>query len=153
MKNLLQPESAEEIRQRLMRLRSDSVRQWGSMSLAQALAHCICSVEMAMGVIKPRRAPFPTNIGGSLFKPLFFRREIPFRRNSQTAPELLSSQSTACDFEVERAKLMVSISSFVTTTPASRSQHSHSFFGKLTSEQWAALIYKHLDHHLRQFDV
>lgn len=48
-------------------------------------------------------------------------------------------------------RLMASINRFVTTPPASHSQYSHSFFGKLTSQQWAALIYKHLDHHLRQF--
>lgn len=50
-------------------------------------------------------------------------------------------------------RLMASINRFVTTPPASHSQYSHSFFGKLTSQQWAALIYKHLDHHLRQFGV
>jgi uncharacterized protein DUF1569 len=153
MKNLFQPESAEEIRQRIMRLRSDSVRQWGSMSPAQALAHCTNSVEMAMGIIRPKRTSFPTNIFGSLFKPIFFRQEIPFRRNSQTAPELLPPHSTACDFESERTRLMESINRFVTTVPVSFSQYSHFFFGKLTSQQWAALIYKHLDHHLRQFDV
>jgi hypothetical protein len=153
MKNVFQPESAEEIRQRVMRLRSDSVRQWGRMSLAQALAHCTRSVEMAMGVIQPKRASFPTNIIGSLFKPLFFRLEIPFRRNSRAAPELLPPDSTAWDFEIERTKLLASINRFVTTAPAPCSQYSHAFFGKLTSQQWAALIYKHFDHHLRQFDV
>lgn len=68
MKNLFQAESADEIRQRIMRLRSDSIRQWGSMSLAQALAHCTCSVEMAMGIIKPKRESFPTNIIGTLYR-------------------------------------------------------------------------------------
>jgi hypothetical protein len=28
---------------------------------------------------------------------------------------------------------------------------AHSFFGRLTPEEWATLMYKHLDHHLRQF--
>ncbi|WP_213807109.1 DUF1569 domain-containing protein [Granulicella sp. dw_53] len=153
MKNLLQPETAEEIRRRLMLLRPDSVRQWGSMSVTQALAHCTCSVQMAMGIIRPKREPFPTNIVGSLYKPLFFRREIPFRRNSQTAPELLSAHSTACDFESERTKLLTTINSFITTAPPSRPQYSHAFFGRLTSQQWAALVYRNLDHHLRQFDV
>src|ERR1700761_3085824 len=104
MKNLSHPDSAKEIRQRVTRLRSDSVRQWGSMSLAQTLAHCTCSIEMAMGVIKPKRASFPANIIGSLFKPIFFKREIPFRPNSRTAPELLSANSTTGDFESERTK-------------------------------------------------
>ncbi len=29
----------------------------------------------------------------------------------------------------------------------------HPLFGKLTPEQWGKSIYKHLDHHLQQFDV
>ena len=27
----------------------------------------------------------------------------------------------------------------------------HPFFGKLNRQEWARLIYKHLDHHLNQF--
>ena len=27
----------------------------------------------------------------------------------------------------------------------------HPFFGKLNRQEWARLIYKHLDHHLKQF--
>jgi Protein of unknown function (DUF1569) len=119
------------------------------MSLSQALAHCTRSVEMAMGIIKPKRASFPTNIIGSLFKPLFFRQEIPFRRNSRAAPELLSAGSIAWDCESERTKLLASINRFVTTAPAPCSQYSHAFFGKLTSQQWAALIYKFDAHPLR----
>src|SRR6202012_1633001 len=90
IKHLFQKEAADEIIQRIRRLHPDKARQWGSMSLPQALAHCTSSVEMAMGIIQPRREPFPMNLIGSLFKPFFFRREIPFRRNSGAAPELLS---------------------------------------------------------------
>jgi hypothetical protein len=38
-----------------MRLRFDNMRQWGQ----QALAHCTCSIEMALGIVKPKRASFP----------------------------------------------------------------------------------------------
>ncbi|WP_424351099.1 DUF1569 domain-containing protein [Lutimonas sp.] len=27
----------------------------------------------------------------------------------------------------------------------------HPFFGELNREEWARLVYKHLDHHLKQF--
>jgi len=29
--------------------------------------------------------------------------------------------------------------------------HPHSFFGRMTPDEWAVLMYKHVDHHLRQF--
>jgi hypothetical protein len=31
--------------------------------------------------------------------------------------------------------------------------HPHPMFGKLTKKQWADLLKKHFDHHLRQFGV
>jgi len=37
--------------------------------------------------------------------------------------------------------------------PAGCTAHPHSFFGRLKPEEWATLMYKHLDHHLRQFGV
>jgi Protein of unknown function (DUF1569) len=37
--------------------------------------------------------------------------------------------------------------------PEACTKHPHSFFGPLTPVEWAALTYRHLDHHLRQFQV
>ena len=37
--------------------------------------------------------------------------------------------------------------------PGVCTNHPHSFFGRLVPEEWAVLMYKHLDHHLRQFGV
>jgi hypothetical protein len=37
--------------------------------------------------------------------------------------------------------------------PAGADAHSHSLFGWLTPEEWAVLMYKHMDHHLQQFGV
>jgi transposase InsO family protein len=45
------------------------------------------------------------------------------------------------------------IDRFVAAGPKSCTTHPHSFFGPLTPEEWAILMYKHLDHHLRQFGV
>mgnify|MGYP001794749648 CR=1 FL=1 len=28
---------------------------------------------------------------------------------------------------------------------------AHAFFGRMPGQEWAILMYKHLDHHLRQF--
>jgi Protein of unknown function (DUF1569) len=35
--------------------------------------------------------------------------------------------------------------------PPGCTTHPHSFFGRMTADEWAILMYKHLDHHLRQF--
>jgi len=55
------------------------------------------------------------------------------------------------DFEVERERLCGLIDRFATGGPAACTTHPHAFFGRLTPEQWSMIMYKHLDHHLRQF--
>jgi len=52
---------------------------------------------------------------------------------------------------VERGKLLGLIDRFAEGGAARCTTHPHAFFGKLTPGQWAELMYKHLDHHLRQF--
>lgn len=151
MKNLFDPIVLENTRQRVLDLRPESKRQWGSMDLAQTLAHCTSGVEMAMGVIRPKRAPFPASLIGVLIKPLVFRDDKPMRRNSPSSPELFSTNPTELDFTREHSQLVAAIGDFASHGPEGCSQYPHPFFGPLKPEQWAILMYKHLDHHLRQF--
>jgi hypothetical protein len=153
MKNLFDPTPVHEIKQRIMRLQPESERQWGSMPLVQTLAHCTSGMQMAMGIINPKRASFPANIIGRLIKPLVFGDDKPIRRNSPSAPELFPTDLTQCDFERERVRLIAAVDSFATKGAACCSRHPHPFFGPLKPEQWAILMYKHVDHHLRQFGV
>jgi hypothetical protein len=153
MKDLFNPVQVEGLRQRILQLKPESGRQWGGMNLAKTLAHCTAGVEMAMGVIRPKRAPFPASLSGPLIKPLVFRDDKPMRRNSPSSPELFLADPAPCEFERERSKLIAAIESFVTQGPACCSPHAHPFFGTLNPQQWAILMYKHVDHHLRQFGV
>src|SRR6201992_886644 len=112
MKNLFDPILVEDIKQRILQLRLESERQWGSMAVAQTLAHCTSSIEMAMGGIHAKRAPFPANLLGPLIKPLVFRDDKPIRRNSPSSPELFSADPTQCELERERSVLIAAIDSF-----------------------------------------
>ena len=125
----------------------------GQNALAVVLAHCTSGLQMAMGTINPKRVPFPANVIGRLIKPLVFGDDKPIRRNSPSSPELFTADSILCEFERERMQLIKAIDSFVSTGAACCSQHPHPFFGPLNPQQWAILMYKHVDHHLRQFGV
>jgi hypothetical protein len=151
MKNLFDPAVGEDIKQRVMRLRPDSERRWGKLPVAPVLAHCTSGLQMAMGVINPRRAPFPGNVIGRLIKPLVFGNDKPIRRNSPSAPELFTADPTPCEFERERDQLIEAINRFVSKGEACCSRHPHPFFGSLKPHQGAILMYKHIDHHLLQF--
>jgi len=73
------------------------------------------------------------------------------RRNSMTEKSVLVTDER--DFVVERQRLQESIDRFAAGGPGICTKHPHFFFGPLTPVEWAALMYQHLDHHLRQFGV
>lgn len=153
VRNLFDPTLAGDTKQRIMDLHPHSQRLWGNMTVAQTLAHCTSGLEMAMGGINPKRVPFPANVVGLLIKPLVFGNDKPMRRNSPSSPELFSADHAKCDFEPERGYLIAAIDRFAREGPACCSRHPHPFFGPLKPQQWAILMYKHIDHHLRQFGV
>lgn len=151
MKNLFESERAEELKHRLNKLTPDSPRLWGKMTPAQAVAHCALALDIASGELRPKRAGFGARMVGRIIKPLVFKDDAPFRRNAPTNTELVVNNE--CDLARECQRLRAAIDRFEAAGPAGCTSYPHSFFGKLTPEQWAILMYKHIDHHLRQFGV
>ncbi len=150
MKNLFDPAAHQEIHTRLQLLQPDSPLQWGTMTPAQALAHCSLGVEMSLGDLRPPRK-FIGRILGPLIKPLALKDDEPMRRNSPTVDGMIIHDNPA--FDPERERLLALLNRFTTTGPRSCTTHPHAFFGKLRPAQWSILMYKHLDHHLRQFNA
>ena len=150
MKNLYQPGCVDEVKARIAQLRPDSQRQWGKMDAAQALAHCSLSVGWACGDTRPERL-FLGRIIGGFIRPKVMGDDEPLRRNSPSAPSLVITD--ARELSAEQARLAALLDRFVAAGPAGCTTHPHSFFGRLTPNEWAILMYKHLDHHLRQFSV
>jgi hypothetical protein len=150
MKNLFQPQTQVEVKQRIASLTAGSPRLWGKMSTAQAVAHCSIAVEWALGEIVPPRMFVGRMIGG-VIKPLVLGDDKPMRRNSPTAPTLIVQDERDLAFEKQRLSGLVD--KFVGAGSQSFTTRPHSFFGKLTPDEWAILMYKHLDHHLRQFSA
>jgi Protein of unknown function (DUF1569) len=150
MKNLFEAARVEEVKERMAQLRPDSERLWGKMNAPQALAHCSVAVEWAVGDRIPPRM-FLGRIMGRIVKPMVLGNDEPMRRNSPTAKDLVVQDER--DLGTERERLRGLIDRFAACGPKGCTTHPHSFFGKLTPEEWATLMYKHLDHHLRQFGV
>ena len=150
MKNLFEAERVEEVKERMAQLRPDSERLWGKMNPAQALAHCSGVMGMAMGEICPPRILIGRLLG-RLAKKSVIVNGTPMRRNSMTEKSVMVTDER--DFVVERQRLRESIERFATGGPGICTKHPHFFFGPLTPVEWAALMYQHLDHHLRQFGV
>lgn len=151
MKNLFDPSVAGEVKARLAQLGPQTGRLWGTMNVAQMLAHCAVGMQWAVGEVVPDKLPLPARLLGRLIKPMVFRDDAPMRKNSPTARSLIVAGQP--DFAAERDRLSRLIYNFASGGVPGCTTHPHSFFGKLTPQQWAILTYKHLDHHLRQFGV
>jgi hypothetical protein len=151
MKNLFDAMVANQVKTRLAQLEPQSERRWGKMTAAQMLAHCSVSMQWAVGEVVPEKGPLPVRLIGRLVKPMVFRNEDPLKKNSPTATSLRMEGER--DFGKERQRLLELIGQFAAGGAAACTENPHSFFGKMTPEEWAILMYKHLDHHLRQFGV
>ena len=149
MKNLFDATVVNQVKTRLGNLEPQSERRWGKMTVAQMLAHCSLSMQWAVGEVVPEKGALPTRLMGRLVKPLVFRNEDPLRKNSPTATSLVVGDER--DLGKERERLSGLIDKFAAGGAAGCTKDPHGFFGKMTPEEWAILMYKHLDHHLRQF--
>src|SRR5262249_6524526 len=89
---------------------------------------------------------------GKILAPLMKRSilsEKPFSRNSPTDPTFVIRDDR--NFQEEKRRLVGIVSRFCEAGPQKAGQPTHSFLGRLTGEEWGTMMYKHLDHHLRQF--
>jgi len=147
MKNLFQTEAVDEVISRIDNLQPRAERQWGKMDVAQMMAHCSAALDLASGrLVRPRI--LLGRIIGPLVRPIY-SNEKPFSRNNPTDKKLVISDPR--DFSQEREQLKVRIRQFHDGGEAQCTRHPHPFFGSLSPHEWSTGMYKHLDHHLRQF--
>ncbi len=147
MRNLFETEAVDEVISRIDALQPSAQRQWGKMDVSQMMAHCSTALDMASGRIQLPRLLIGRLIGGFI-KPIFWN-EKPFSRNNPTDPKLVVSDQR--DFLREQERLQANVRQFHDGGESGCTKHPHPFFGDLTQQQWSRGMYKHLDHHLRQF--
>jgi len=149
MQNLFDPKDRDEIAQRLSKLQPTSPRQWGKMSVSQMLAHCATALETPCGDRKASQR-FIGRVLAPFVKPSVLG-EKPLGRNAPTSPDLRITDDR--NFAAEHARLVALVERFCKRGPSQVDGTVHDFFGRLTADQWGRLMYKHLDHHLRQFSA
>ena len=149
MKNIFNHMHTAEILDRIDKLSPNSQPQWGKMDVAQMLAHCSSFQDIAMGKSFPPRSWLGIIVGRFAKQIIYNDKTLP--HNMSTIPTILIADDR--EFDTEKEKLKQKIITFQNNGPEECTTHPHPFFGNLTSEQWGKGIYKHLDHHLKQFEV
>ena len=150
MKNIFLKNDSAEIVNRINDLKPDSTALWGSMSVAQMLAHCNVTYEMIYDNIHPKPNGFMRFILKSFIKKGVVD-EKPYPKNSKTAPQFIVKGDR--DFDLEKDRLISYINRTQELGEKEFEAKESLSFGKLTAKEWNNMFTKHLDHHLTQFGV
>ena len=150
MKDIFTKTVTDEVISRLHKLEPSTQPSWGKMNVGQMLAHCNVSYEMVYENKHPKPKGFKKWMMKAIVK-RFVVSEKPFKKNGKTSPQFLMTDEK--DFTAEKNRLI----NYLTKTQELGATHfdnkeSHSF-GSLSKNQWNNMFYKHIDHHLTQFEV
>ena len=151
MKNIFEKEITKEVVGRINQLNTNTKAVWGTMNVAQMLAHLNIQYEV---VYENDKFPKPNALIRFILKTCVKNSVVgskPYKKNGRTAPYFVIKEDK--NFEKERIRLI----DYINKTQVLGIEHlidrDTKSFGKLTDDQWNNLFYKHLDHHLSQFGV
>lgn len=141
----------DEIKVRISNLSADSEKKWGQMNAAQMLNHCDLVLQVPLQNIKlPQINPVFKAIGVLTKKEMqIFNNGIP--HNMPTFQKLIVNFE--CSFEETRNKLLKTLDLYWEAFEKERLPKEHVLFGTMKKKDWGFLEYKHLNHHLKQFNV
>jgi hypothetical protein len=147
--SIFSEEDNQLFRSRINALTPVSPPLWGKMNVAQMLAHCQLPLKAALGESTAKRRLIGLLLGKIAKKRLLNAEE--YSKHLPTAPTFVIADERS--FDEEREKLLALVECFAVGGKGILTNKPHSFFGKLTPDEWDNLQIKHLDHHLRQFGV
>ncbi|MDF2932816.1 MAG: hypothetical protein K0R36_2147 [Chryseobacterium sp.] len=150
-KSLHNKKDFDEIIERISHLSEHSKRKWGKMNVAQMLCHCDLILQIALKKIELPKINF-------LFKAvgIFTKKEIQIFNNG--IPHNMPSFQKVivnfeCDFEESKLCLVKTLNEYWEAYKKGNLAQDHALFGAMKEKDWGFLEYKHLNHHLKQFNV
>lgn len=151
MRSIFQAADAEALQRRIDRLAPDSSRRWGRMTAHQAVCHLSDSLKAALGM-RPIKAR-PVTLLRRVARVLAFSTPMPWPRGVRTSREVDAEKggTPPGSFEQDRAELQALLQRFAATQGTGLDPHYA--WGDLSRGEWGRYVYRHTDHHLRQFGV
>lgn len=148
MKSIFDTSTQEEIKNRINALSDKHQPLWGKMDAFQMAKHCTLCDDMMQGKIKIKRVFIGRFIGRMVLNKAL-RADKPFGKNAPTAP-VLETTSASGNLDAQKQEWLQRIDNYNHFT---HETFVHPFFGKMTKEETGIFVYKHVDHHLRQFGL
>lgn len=150
MKTIFDKPTREELIARIALLHDNSHVHWGKMNVFQMVKHNTYWNDWILGKDNHTYSQvFLGKVFGKMALRKMIKDEKPFDKNIPTSSQFQVKETNG-DLEAEKMK-------WISLTMAYENYNNpsfiHDFFGKMTKEQIGILVFKHSDHHLRQFDV
>lgn len=141
----------DEIISRIALLTEDSPRKWGRMDVAQMLTHCDLILKVPLKKVQLSKPNFIFRAIGILTKKeiQIFNNGIP--HNMPSFQKLIVNFE--CDFVVAKNNLFKTLNEYIKAYENHCLPDDHALFGKMKENDWGFMEYKHLNHHLKQFNV
>ncbi|MBX2965733.1 MAG: DUF1569 domain-containing protein [Cyclobacteriaceae bacterium] len=150
MKTIFDSGVREKLIQRIKLLSHNHKPLWGKMNIYQMLIHNTYWNGWMLGNDEHTyKQEFLGKIFGKIALKRMVKDEKPFDKNIPTSDQFKAKELHG-DLEAEKEKWISLINEYENYN---NPNFVHDFFGKMTKEQIGILVYKHTDHHLRQFNV
>jgi GTP-sensing pleiotropic transcriptional regulator CodY len=145
MKSILDRCTRDELITRIQVLDEESLARWDKMNVFQMMRHCVRCEELYLGKRKHKRVLIGRIFGKAGLKSIL-NEGNEFPKGAPTS-QAFKVKETAGNLELEKERWIALIEQYG-SFPES---YVHWFFGKMTREQVGCFVYRHNDHHLRQF--
>ncbi|MCD2423089.1 DUF1569 domain-containing protein [Niabella pedocola] len=152
MKTVFDQKVRDELLSRIQELHENSKAQWGKMDVVQMARHCNKWNNWVLGKGSYSNHVYKQGLLGKIFGKMALRsntkNEKPMGKNMPAGAFVI--KETGGNLETEKAQWAQLVGAYA---HHSNDRFIHDFFGKMTREQIGIFVYKHLDHHLRQFSA
>jgi Protein of unknown function (DUF1569) len=146
MKTLFDKNTVSGLINRINTLKTEDKAQWGKMNAYQMIKHCTLTEELYLGHTSYKRL-FIGKLFGKMALKGILKDDAPMKKNNPTHPEFkITDSGNLNEIRNKWIKLIMMYETHSVTTVV------HPFFGLMNKEQIGVYAYKHIDHHLRQFN-
>jgi hypothetical protein len=149
--SIFEPSTTEKLHRRIDALSPLSTPLWGKMTVAKMLAHCSVPYKPLLSGKRPKQPSYFTRLIARVFLKRSLTGQKDYRKNMPTAKQFIISE------EPEFMRARDNLKELIQRAHDLGEDHykglEHPLLGGLSSKEWSNMLYKHLDHHLRQFGV